>query len=109
MSSEARKTLLEQIRAVAAAQVDPGAFLQSLQADIEELPGAYVSFATRDVARLEGLSYFDGRPEMTAADKQAALFNASTDYAEGYASEDAITYEIERVLDEDYPREDLEP
>lgn len=107
-SENPKEELIELIRRIASEDPDPATFLQHLQIDIEALPGATVTFAGRTVAHLDELGYFADRGDLTLEQKQAALFGASTQYSENSATQDGITYDVDRMLDEHHPREDSE-
>lgn len=104
MSRESVNTLIIQIRAMAAAQPDPAAFLKDLQAEIQLLPGAEVAFATRDLKWLEG--YMEERGEVSPERQQAAMVSASSNYEENYASQDGITHAMDSYLDVRFPKQD---
>lgn len=106
MSQSAIQTLIAQIKAVAAAQPDPANFLKDLQSGIEEIPGAYVAFCTRDLTWLDG--YLEGRGDISTEDRQHALFSASSRHEEGYASQDGISATMDLWLDQHYPVQDQE-
>lgn len=76
MSKEARETLLAQIKAVMATQENPGDFLRSLQDDLEDIPGAWVSFSTRNIEDAWLHEEFDALELEDPEDRQAILVRA---------------------------------
>ena len=68
--------------------------IQEIQAEIEKVPGAYVSFVSRDPSCLED---FDGAPTGPEAVQQA-LYDASLKHEEGFSSSDAVTCAIRDTL-----------
>lgn len=84
------RELIGLIGAAAAEDEKPGDFIRDLQADIEQMPGASVSFSSRNIDDLRARGSLDDVPETGGDALQAALWAASLEYDEGYAAQDEI-------------------
>jgi hypothetical protein len=58
-------------------QADQHAFIRQLQAELEMLPGANVSFSLRNTEWLDRFGFLEDRESLTAEQKQAALCAAA--------------------------------
>lgn len=102
--------IVDLIKASAAEDADPGEFLQELQTEIEQLPGASVSFASRDISWLRDFGYLEDRAVMEPAGLQGLIFEAASRFEDGSATQDHITALMEDSLDAAAPRTgDVEP
>lgn len=100
MSKDAREALLAQIKAVMAAQENPGDFLRSLQDDLEDIPGAWVAFSTRNIEDEWLLEEFDNLEMEEPEDRQALLVRARGEVSdENSAFSDQISTAIYEQMD----------
>lgn len=76
---------------------DPAQFIRAVQLGLEALPGANVSFSSRDVSGLRAEGYFNDTP-MSDEDAQLLLVLAANSYEEGYAAQDSIGDEIRELV-----------
>lgn len=83
--------IMTTIRAAAAADPDPDQFLADLQVEIETIPGAMVSFVTRDSKWLTDYGYIEKDAGVDEETMQQVLFSASVDFDEGSSSQDDVT------------------
>lgn len=95
MNIDREKAVHDVLEAVRSAALAYGPnVIQEIQAEIEKVPGAYVSFVSRDPSYLED---FDDAPTGPEAVQQA-LYDASLKHEEGFSSSDAVTDAIREAL-----------
>ncbi|MXX91102.1 MAG: hypothetical protein F4213_05655 [Boseongicola sp. SB0677_bin_26] len=74
-------------------------FIQELQAHMERIPGARVSFASRDVSWLEAYGYLDGRNQVDEASRQRILTDARAAFIAGEHDMTSINAIVDECLD----------
>ena len=74
-------------------------FIQQLQARMERIPGARVSFASRDASWLEAYGYLDGRGQVDDASRQRILTDARAAFIAGDHDMTSINAIVDECLD----------
>lgn len=105
LKHEIMKHVMDTIRHHAGTGPDAQEFIRELQSQIQEISGASVAFASRDVDWLKD-GYLEGRKDLSDQDLQSLLVSAANSYDEVAASQDGITYVMTDKLDEIAPADE---